>query len=94
MYKISNKIKNECRDGINSRKTNTSRDKNPKKHIPGRVAFTTAIRYSNDSTQQRTREIHGGGGYKFTKSQGKINPFVYIDDVKVFAKKIKENWKP
>ena len=30
------------------------------------------------------------GVYKFTKSQEKINPFMYIDDIKVFANSEKE----
>ncbi len=30
------------------------------------------------------------GGYKFTKSQEKINHFMYMDDHKLFAKNEKE----
>ena len=31
-------------------------------------------------------------GYKFTKSQEKINHLMYIDDIKTFAKKNKKFW--
>ena len=30
------------------------------------------------------------GNYKFTESQEKINPLMYMDDIKLFAKKEKE----
>ena len=30
------------------------------------------------------------GGYKFTKSQEKINPLMYIDDIKLFVKNKKD----
>ena len=29
-------------------------------------------------------------GYKFTKSQEKINPLMYMDDIKLFAKNEEE----
>ena len=43
---------------------------------------------SNDATQ-----LHIGkctGGYKFIKSQGKVNHLIYIDNIKLFAKTEKE----
>ena len=33
-----------------------------------------------------------GGGYKFTKSHGKINHFIYMDDINQFEK-MKKNWR-
>ena len=31
-------------------------------------------------------------GYKFSRSQAMINHFIYMDDIKLFAK-MKKNWK-
>ena len=31
------------------------------------------------------------GGHKFTKSQEKINHFIYMDDINLFVKKMKKN---
>ena len=38
-----------------------------------------------DATQPHTQEMH-----KLTKSQGKINPLMYMDDIKLFVKNEKE----
>ena len=35
-------------------------------------------------------QTKGTGGYKFTKSQEKINHLMYMDDIKLFAKNEKE----
>ena len=45
-----------------------------------RVALTSVIRHRNDATQLCP------GGYKFLKSQENFNHFLYLNDIKVFAK--------
>ena len=54
--------------------------KNPK----NRPTLTTVIHYSNDITHLRNSKVNGG--YKFTNSQAKINQFMYIYGINVFAK--------
>ena len=49
---------------------NPSRCNHPKNHFPGRLALATAIRYNNDAIYLRNVL---GEGYKFSKSQEKIN---------------------
>ena len=33
-------------------------------------------------------------GYKLSRSQEKMNYLVYMDDIKLFTKKRRKNWKP
>ena len=37
--------------------------------------------------------IKSTAGYKLSTSQEKINHLMYMDDIKLFAKKMKKNWK-
>ena len=47
--------------------------------------FVIAMISFNNLPRKRT------GGYEFTKLQEKINHFVYIDDIKLLAKEMKNN---
>ena len=49
------------------------------------IIFAIIIFNSNDTMQLPTQKVHWG--YKFTKSQEKINHFIYIDYIKQSAKK-------
>ena len=54
---------------------------------PGRCIVAINICNSDDTIQLHTQKFTGG--YKFTKSQEKVNYQMYIDDIKLFAKKCK-----
>ena len=63
MYKISEKIKifitnaiKKLEYGMDSGRTNPSRGKNPKRHLPIKITLATSIRYRNDATQLGTQE--------------------------------------
>ena len=97
MYKISEKFMKFITEamkkiewGIGSWGKNFIRGKNPERHLPGRCAVAITICNSNDATQ--LQEVHGGGGYKFTKTQEKINHPMYKNEIMLFAEK-ENNWR-
>ena len=65
-----------------NRRTNYKRSKNPKNHLPKSFTLTTTICYRNDATQLRRLQM--------TKLQEKINHHMYMDDIKISTKKVKE----
>ena len=68
MYKISSKINFT---EIDCRRKNSSRDENPKMHLPGRLTLVTDIGYSNDAAHIHTQEVHSGLQiYKITRYKG------------------------
>ena len=86
-HKLYHKFHGKLEDGIDSGRSNYSRGKNPKRHIPGKFTLITAIHYSNDVTQLHT------GSYKFSKSQEKIIYLMHMVDIEVFGIN-KNNQKP
>ena len=60
---------------------------NSERHLSRRCTLVISICNGNDATQ--FHNLKCTVGYKFTKSQKRINHLIYIDDIKLFAKK----WK-
>ena len=75
-------------NGINSSRRNSRRVFSLKKHLPGRLTVGTTICFGNDVTKLYTKKWKGG--YKFIKSQEKINYLMYMDNIKIFTKNEKE----
>ena len=68
--------------GFDSKRQKLCRDKDPNRHIPG-ICTITMIPI-NHILRKCT------AGYKLSKSQEKINHVMYMDNIKLFAKKKKE----
>ena len=83
MYKISDKVIKFITNDIKKLESEI----NNWRHLLGRFAFSIIICNSNDVTHVFKKCT---GGYKFTKSQENINPLIFIDDIKLFAKNEKE----
>ena len=80
-HKIHHRSHEKLESGINSRRKNFCRGKNPKRHLLGRCYFTATICSSNDATQ-----LHSEEDNKFTKLQEKSNHlcFCYTNFLYVF----------
>ena len=72
---------------IDSRRKNLSWTGNPERYLPGRCFFTITICNRDNTTLSHKKCTEG---YKFTKSQEKINHIMYMDDIKLFAKNERE----
>ena len=94
MYKISDKLINFITNAMENWRSEFSAGRQllAKREIPegifqGQLAVTPAIRWSNEFKPEHIYETT-----KFSKSPEKNNPFTYMDDINVFAKKWKKNW--
>ena len=56
--KFNHKSHERLGSGINSRRINSSRSKNPKRCLPGRLTHIIFVCYSNDAPQLHTEEMH------------------------------------
>ena len=83
-HKICLEIHERLESGIIIRKTNPSRWENTKyrKYSLSAFLFIIAMMPFNCILRKFT------AGNKYSKSQEKINDLMYIDDIKIFAKKI------
>ena len=87
MYKISDKVTKLITEAIkNGKRKNFNWGTNPKWYLPGRCTFTTC----NSGNVTRSHTEICTGGYKFTESQEKIKHLMYMDDIKLVAKNVKE----
>ena len=87
-HKVYRKYHGKQDSGTDSRKKKLGWGENPERNFPERCAITITICNSNDVTESRTGKCTGG--CKLYKSQEKINHLMYMDDIKLFAKKEKQ----
>ena len=95
MYKISGKVYREYHGKLKSRtdrkRKKLSWGKNSERIFQGDVL---SLLFVITMMPQSHVFKKCAGGYKLHKSQEEINCLMYIDDIKLFAKNEKENWKP
>ena len=58
--------------------------KNTNRHLPERFIIAIYFSYNNDASKLYIKKCRVG--HKFTKAERKINHFMYLDDIKIFAK--------
>ena len=84
MYKISNKVINLTKVELTARGQTLAEEKIQRSIFQGDLwLFVIAMMPLNYILRKCTE----GGGYKFTILQEKINHLIYMDDIKLFAKK-------
>ena len=75
--KIHDERHGKLERGIARGTSKPSRGKNPKRHLPGRLALAKIISYSINAIQI----LKCLEGYKFFKSQENMNHFMYMDGI-------------